>query len=237
MSHVATVNTRIKTYTFDELDEKAKEKAKYDAMADIGYAWSYEAIESLKKMAEHFGGKVRNYSINFFNSSYSSAKFDMPEDMEPHEIMAKLDELGTYNSETLQGHGDCKLTGYCGDESVIDGFRKAFFEGETDLEKLMKAGFNLWLKDAQADCEAQYEDDNFSEWSDGNEIRYLKNGERISKGILPDDSEVNATELETAMASVLKQIVSDLPQKRDWLDPEVEKQAKALIAEYDEQVS
>ncbi len=34
-----------------------------------------------------------------------------------------------------------------------------------------------------------------------------------------------------ALESVLRRIVSDLPHKRDWLDPELEKQAKQLVKE------
>jgi hypothetical protein len=37
-----------------------------------------------------------------------------------------------------------------------------------------------------------------------------------------------------ALLDVLMQIVADLPNKRDWLDPVIERQARALIAKHRE---
>jgi hypothetical protein len=166
----------ITIYRFDELpSDKAKQRAVDDYAALFGYTWADEAIASLRKLAEHFHGKLKDYSIDFFKCSYSDATFDMP-DLEPDEIGHLLARLGGFNPETQRGLGDCVLTGYCADENAIDGFRKAFHEGERDLNKLMASAFASWLEDAQADCADFYSFEQFAEHSDANDYEYTASG-------------------------------------------------------------
>lgn len=168
-----TIETKI--YKFSELDNTAKQRAKDKYAEHNGYSWAADSLASLKALAEHFSGKLKDYEVDFFACSHSSADFSMPE-MEKDEIASRLSELGAFDPVTLRGRGACKLTGYCADEDAIDGFRKAFHDGETDLEKLMDSAFDSWLKAAQSDCEAQYEDDNFSEHCDANEYEFHEDG-------------------------------------------------------------
>lgn len=173
-------------YSFAGLSPAAKDRAKQQHADLFGFNWSEEYLESLKALAEHFGGKLKDWQIDWFNSSYSSASFDMPdsdlaslgEDFAETEasIAVKLAELGSYDPVTLKGHGDCKLTGFCGDESAIDGFRTAWYAGERSLSELMQAAFREWLKDAQADCESQYSDEVFAETCEANDYQFTEDG-------------------------------------------------------------
>lgn len=166
-----------KIYTFDELNDAAKEKARDWWRDGSDYAWGDDAIKSIEELAKHFGGKMKDWSIDWANSSYSSARFEMPE-MESELILNLLGQLGTYNPETLKGNGDCKLTGYCADEDAIDGFRKAFHAGERDLEKLMQAAFDTWLESAQSDYEYQNSDEQVGETILANEYTFTETGKR-----------------------------------------------------------
>ncbi len=122
-----------------------------------------DAFKSLGKLAEHFGGSLRDYKVDWFNTSYSSADFDMPEDLEPGEIKARLDALGTSSSVQYP---------------LQVGFRIAYIrDGECDLDKLMQAAFQTWLKAGQADCKYLYSDETFAEHSDANEYEYYESGE------------------------------------------------------------
>lgn len=162
---------------FSELSEKAKQRAKEDSAALFGYRWSEEAIDILGKLAQHFDGRLKNYDIDFFGGSYSSAEFEMPDEMSKAEIRRRLKGLGTFNRRTLHGHGDCKLTGMCLDEDAIDGFRIAFIRGkETDLEKLMDAAFQSLFKACREDCDDEYTDERFSEHCDANEYEFHEDG-------------------------------------------------------------
>src|SRR4051812_18699621 len=98
----------ITVFTFSELSASAKRRVKDRYAEAFGYAWANESIESLTALAEHFGGKLTDYSIDFFDSTPSTVRFDMPE-MEEEEVSQRLAGLGTFNPETLKGHGDCKL--------------------------------------------------------------------------------------------------------------------------------
>lgn len=172
-----TIETTV--YNFNELSDKAKEKAReWYRNTNQDYNWSDESLASLKALANHFGGELKDYSIEWHQNSPSDATFSMPE-MEASEIESKLSALGSFNPETLQGHGDCKLTGFCADESAIDGFRKAWHTGERNLEKLMDAAFESWLTDAQAECTAQFEDESVDESIIANEYTFTENGKRF----------------------------------------------------------
>ena len=167
----------VKVYQFGELSEKAKERAKQKHAELFGYAWQDEAIASLKALAEAFGAKLKNYEVDFFNTSHSGATFDVPE-LSREEIRERLSSLGSYDPKTFKGNGGCKLTGYCADDDALDGFRQAFEGGESDLETLLQAGFDSWLKAAQTDCEDQYEDEQFGETCEANGYEFREDGRR-----------------------------------------------------------
>lgn len=169
-------------YKFSELKKDAKQHAVDEHFNALGYCHADNAMKSLTALAEHFNGKLTDWSIDW-GSTHSWVKFDMPEDDDEnshdnwHQLTYdKLAELGTYDPVTLKGRGDCKLTGYCMDESAIDGFRAAFCAGEDDLGRLMQAAFRTW----HADCISDYEDmmsfDSFSETCDANDYEFTKNG-------------------------------------------------------------
>jgi hypothetical protein len=167
---------KVLVYTYSELSEKARDAARQDFAASEGYSWADDAMASIQALAKHFGGTMRNWSIDWFNSSYSSAEFSMPS-LDESEIEELLGELGEYNPETLKGLGDCKLTGFCADEDAIDGFRQAWHDGERDLDGLMQSAFDSWLKAAQADCESYYSDEQFAEMCEANGYEFYENGD------------------------------------------------------------
>lgn len=177
-------------YKYSELSDDAKETARQNYAANHGYLHADEAFASMNALAEHFNGRIKNYEVDFFECSHSSMTFDMPdfdyltefENDAETEIKERLDTLGEYNPETLKGHGECKLTGVCHDEDAIDGFRKAWHDGERDLEKLMQAAFRNWLKVCQSDCAYFYGndpeagDEDFAEHCDANNYEFYEDG-------------------------------------------------------------
>jgi hypothetical protein len=168
----------INIYEFSELSDKAKQHAK-ELPAFQEFTWADECLSSLKALAEHFKGELKDWQIDWHNSSYSSVEFEMPdlEQMPADEIAGKLAKLGTFDPVTLRGNGDCLLTGYCADESAIDGFRQAWHKGERDLNTLMQSAFKNWLKDCQADALGFFDDENFAEHCEANQYEFLENGD------------------------------------------------------------
>jgi hypothetical protein len=172
-------------YQFNELSPSAKEKAKYDYKSAHGFDHYDDYFASIDALAETFGAVLFDWEIDFFACSPSSAKFRdadrhylLPE-LPREEIAARLEKLGAYDPETLRGTGECKLTGYCADEAALDGFRKAFFGGESDLNELLQAAFRSWLEDAQSEAEGQYEDENFAEHCEINGYEFNEKGELL----------------------------------------------------------
>lgn len=167
----------VKIYKYEELSDEAKEKARQDYAVIFGYSSADEALESMKSLAEHFGGKITDYGVDFFGSSYSSMGFEMP-DMDENEIAERLAGLGEYNPETLKGLGECKLTGWCYDEDAIDGFRMAWHKGKRDLNALMQAAFKTLLKSCQSECSSFYNDEGnvFAEHCEANNYEFYEDG-------------------------------------------------------------
>lgn len=170
------VTITFKVYKFEELSAEAKDQVKRYHAEDWGYTWSADALKSIYELAKHFGGRVGMYEIDWFDNMHSFMNFEMPNDMELEEIERRLAELGSFNEETGKGHGDCVLTGVCTDESAIDGLRIAWREGERDLEALMDAAYESWIKDAHDDCQAQYEDETFAEHCGANDYEFTADG-------------------------------------------------------------
>lgn len=171
-----TITTTKNIYTFEELTPEAKENAAMKLNEE--YFWASEAIESLKEFAKYFGSSLKNYSIDWSGSSYSSARFS-ERDMEPEEIESRLMNAGSFNPDTFKGNGDCKLTGVCTDESCLDGFRIAWMKGERDLGELLKAGFETWLDDCQKDYTDQCSIERTAEHCEANGYEFDEDGNLI----------------------------------------------------------
>jgi hypothetical protein len=171
----------IRVYRFSELSDEVRQRVKDRHAEAFGYSWDREALASLKKLAEHFDGTLKDYGVDFFDASPSFAHFEMPE-MPAREIRRRLAALGAFNRKTLKGTGECKLTGYTADEDAIDGFRYAFIrEKERDLDALMQAAFRSWLEAAQDDCRSLYEDEAFGEMADANDWEFDEEGRRVKE--------------------------------------------------------
>ena len=173
---------QVKLFKFSELSPVAKDTARqwHESCGD----WSRESefMDSLKALAEHFGGKFSNWSIDWSGASApSSGEFEMPS-MTGREILKRLRALGGFNRHTLKGHGDCKLTGCGTDEDAIDGFRWAWYrDGFRSLDELMQAAFDSWIKAAHENYQYDYSDEGLSETSDANGWTYTETGKFFRK--------------------------------------------------------
>ena len=173
-----TIETKV--YQFQELGKEAKKNALNnlrESMEERGYFWDQDAIKSLKKFAEHFGGELKDYSIDFLCPSQSSADFYAPEDISAKELKELILSMGSFNKKTLKGLGDCKFTGVCFDEDAADGARKAFFDGERDLNKILQNGFKFWMSSTNQDYEYQLSDKGLIEDLESNDREFTEDGE------------------------------------------------------------
>jgi hypothetical protein len=156
-----------KAYRFSELSEKAQQNVIH-RWQEEGYNFADEAINALKKMAEAFGGKLTNWSIDFFGG-YSTTQFDMP-DYEREEIAAIFEKLDISN---------CPLTGYFLDIDALDAAKEAFYEGAYSLTEIMQIGADAAIKTAQSDCESSFSVEVMSDNCDANEHWFDETGRMI----------------------------------------------------------
>lgn len=162
----------ITIYTYEELPtDKAKATARGWFRAGYDYHWGDDALASLKAFASHFDATLRDWSIVWGNSSYSSAKFALSDNETEETWLAdKIAEL--------KHDGSCQFTGYCADDDCNEGAVKAYAGGEKDLNKILQAGFDFWLKSAQADYAANMVDDAVEETIISNDYEFYENGKR-----------------------------------------------------------
>lgn len=174
---------RTKVYQFSELSKAAQENATQINAYDCEFFDAYEFLASLKGLAEHFNCELKDYEIDWLNSSAPSfAYFNVPDyvnNWSEDELKTQVLSMGTYNTDTLRGDGECKFTGVCFDEDAADGLRKAYFEGERDMKELLQAGFKTWFKAANEAYEYQLSLEGFAEHCEANEYEFKADGTRF----------------------------------------------------------
>ncbi len=174
----------LKILTFDELSKEAKEKALNDYSYDAPYYGSDEAIETLNKGAEYFGSKLADYDIDWCNSvQHRGVQFvGVVEQLTRKELRTLINKAGSYDKKTFKGHGACKLTGVCFDEDFLDGIRRGFFIDKiTDINYLLRLGWNSLFKSCQEDYKYQLSEEGFKDHAEGNDFEFFEDGSRYKK--------------------------------------------------------
>lgn len=169
---------KTKVYTFDELNDKAKEKALQWWYESFGYPWGDEAIETIKKFVALFNGKVKNYSIDYQNASRSSVGIQWPDGM--IEDMPGIRAYKWIVNNKIPISGDCPLTGVCFDEHALDSVRDFLKnpKGET-IREIVEDGIKNVLKAVEKDFEHQAYGEGAIESILANEYTFTENGERF----------------------------------------------------------
>jgi GH25 family lysozyme M1 (1,4-beta-N-acetylmuramidase) len=111
----------ISAYQFSELSEQAKVRALANYQSDCEYAWSYEAIQSLKAFMNAVGVELWDYQIDWLCPSQSKVRYDGT----PHGKFIKEDLTGVFSdypltknwnySKNIEYAVDCFLAEMCND--------------------------------------------------------------------------------------------------------------------------
>lgn len=160
-----------KAYRFSELSDKAQTKVIHWFMED-GYHLGDEALETIKRMAQAFDGKLTDYSIDWFGGHYSNVEFDMP-DYDKEDIAACFRRLDAREDKS------CPLTGVFFDISAIEEARKAFDKGVFSLTELMQIAADAVIDDAQKDCEASFTPEVMAENCEANDYWFDEHGRML----------------------------------------------------------
>ena len=152
----------INIYTFDELTDDAKEKAREWYKTGLKYYWWHDAKSSIKAFCEHFGVSIKKYSIGPFESSW------MTTDAENSNFRGlKLRDVTRDNMPT----------GYCLDCALWQTFYDEF-KRTGDALRAFNEAIDAAVAEVVADMEYQYTDESVDEMLTINEYEFTENGER-----------------------------------------------------------
>ena len=111
----------VNAYQFSELSEQSKVRALMNYQSDCEYAWSHEAIQSLKAFMNAVGVELWDYQIDWLCPSQSKVRYDGT----PHGRFIKEDLTGVFSdypltknwnySKNIEYAVDCFLAEICKD--------------------------------------------------------------------------------------------------------------------------
>jgi hypothetical protein len=149
----------LQIFHYKELDDRAKEKAREWYRTSSDYPWYDEAIDSLRAFCDHFGVKVRDYSIG------DDRGFVKTDAEQRHFRGVKLSEQIRDRMPTGLWL-DCELFMHFYDEFKNTGNAKAAFED---------ALYNF-TRAVRNDVDSYYSDESIEESMEVNEWTFTANG-------------------------------------------------------------
>lgn len=150
----------IQVYSFEELDDKAKERARDWWKQGLDYPWFDDALASIRAFVGYFGGQVNDWSIGDRGRDY--IKTDVTKD---NFRGLKLKEFKP----------DFEPTGYCLDYTLWGTFHSTWKQTSDPLYAFEQA-LEAAMCDVASDVEYQYTDESVDENLIINEYQFTKDG-------------------------------------------------------------
>lgn len=147
-------------YAIDELDDKAKERARDWWRSTGELFWCDEARDSIQTFCEHFGVTLKDWSVGPF------APLDYSTNAEQRHFRGV--KLRTFNRDHMP-------TGYCLDCSLWQTFYD-HFKKTGDAKAAFEAALWEGFKDWRADMESQLEDEYIDEHMQANQYQFTADG-------------------------------------------------------------
>ena len=148
-------------YSFNELSDKAKEKARDDYRMHSDYPWHDENRNSIETFCKYFGVKLTDWSVG-------ADIYNFRTDAENNNFRGhKLREFTR----------DHMPTGYCLDYPLWSTFYDSFKrtgDAKEAFDDALRAAFMDWC----SDIEYYYSDEAIDEAIDANGYEFLKNGKQ-----------------------------------------------------------
>lgn len=151
----------IAVYTFDELEDEAKEKAREWWRRDLDYPWFKEAIDSIRAFVHHFDAELEDWSIG----SGSGRDYIKTSATKDNFRGVKLKDI----------HRDYMPTGYCLDADLWGEFYRVF-ENTGDAKYAFEQALEEAILGIQRDIDYQYSDECVDETLIINEYRFTETG-------------------------------------------------------------
>ena len=156
-----TIETKV--YTFTELSDEAKEKAREWARGLDLYGWSDESLDSIKSFCRHFGINLVDWSIGPWS---------------PIDYRTDADNSSFRGVKLSSIKRDNMPTGYCLDCDLWTTFYDEFKRTGAALcafNSALDAGFKAW----RDDWESAYADEQVDDMLTANDYEFTEEGERV----------------------------------------------------------
>ena len=151
---------QINIYTFDELNDSAKDKAREWYRQNLDYPWGDESMNSIKVFCDEFGVRIKDYSIGAFSHSY---------------IETDVENSNFRGLKLKNVKRDNMPTGYCLDCALWNTFYDEFKRTGNALYSFNEA-IDAAVKEIREDAEYQYSDDAVDEMLSINEYEFTEDG-------------------------------------------------------------
>jgi len=150
----------VELYQFNELSDEAKERAREWWRDGLDYPWWSDAEASIRAFCDHFGVRVKDYSIGAYSPSYL--------DTDAENGHFRGIKLKAINREAMP-------TGYCLDCALWQTFYDEFKRTGSALYAFNEA-IDAAAKAVREDMEYQYSDESVDEMLTINEYEFTENG-------------------------------------------------------------
>ena len=151
-------------YSFDELNDQAKERARDWYRDGLEYPWFSESMDSIRAFVEHFGGRLNDWNIGERGRDYIKT------DISPQSFRGRrLKEFAP----------DYMPTGYCLDCDLWGTFH-AEWKRTSDPMYAFEQALEAALSSIASDVEYQYTDEAVDENLRINDYRFTENGRVFS---------------------------------------------------------
>jgi hypothetical protein len=179
------ITKEVTLYTFDELDDDAKEVAReWFRSCDPHLDWSGEWQDTLKAFTDQFPVEAADWQVGPFYPSHCDARFTGDGDAAELAGVRAWKWLHNNGFATLHGtpiqyaKESYTLTGYCADWNILEPL--ALFlarpDPRTTLEDLMQDCLTAWASGYQADMEDALEDEQVDDMLRANEYTFTAAG-------------------------------------------------------------
>lgn len=146
-------------YTIDELNDKAKERAREWHRSGIEYPWWDEVQDSLKTFCDGFGVKVLDYSFGGRDAHIST---------DADNSHFRGFKLKDFDREAMP-------TGFCFDCALRHTFADQFKQ-HGDALRAFKSALNQLILDIETDIDYQYSDEAIDESIKANGYEFTEDG-------------------------------------------------------------
>jgi hypothetical protein len=148
-------------YTFDELEDEAKEKARTWYRDGLDYPWFSEAIDSIRAFVKHFGAELKDWQIG----SGSGRDYIRTDATNENFRGVKLKDIDR----------DHMPTGYCLDADLWHEFFEVF-KRTGDAKYSFEQALEAAIIGIQRDIDYQFSDECIDETIRINEYRFTEKG-------------------------------------------------------------